>query len=697
MEESLDYLKNLNKEQLEAVKTVEGPVMVFAGAGTGKTKTLISRIVYMIKECHIRPFHILAITFTKKATNEMRERLEHAIGDEAKLVHISTIHSLCAMILRKDAPLIGYERNFEVIDEDDQIKALNEIYKKEDINKNVISPKVAIKAIGDYKNKSCLELVGLLEKVYEKYQAYLQEHNMMDFEDLLVLTEKLFTEHPNVLQFYQNEFQYVLVDELQDTNAIQYDIVNYICKNHHNIFAVGDDDQSIYSFRGAKIENMMKFREDYQGAKIIKLVQNYRSTNIILKGANALIKNNKIREEKELFSNIAGSKSDVIVQEAYYYEDEVRYVVNEIASLVRHDDYSYHDIAVLYRNSALSRNFELAFIQEKIPYNVYGSFSFLKRKEVKDIISYLRFIASPSKILHFKRIINVPSRGVGEKTIEKLQDYMQKYNCDILESIDYFKENNATSKTEALVKFKQMIEDLIEALNKMPLPEFFDYMLDKTGYLEMLKAEAEIDETNRMDNVKEFKSILYQLEYDNLESDLSPAEKLEIGLDDLLLDTSTIDDHNKDGVILSTIHSVKGLEFKAVFVIGLEEGIFPSIREEVDMEEERRVAYVAFTRAKERLYLTCATRRLIYGRLVRNAKSRFLMEYLNAEEVKEAVSEEKEVLSQGTIEVGSRVNHKFFGKGIVISKDDKYVQILFDKDNSIKKIAKDHPTLVKIA
>lgn len=693
-----DYLEKLNKEQLEAVKAVNGPVMVFAGAGTGKTRTLISRIVYLVKECNVMPYNILAITFTKKATNEMRERLNQAIDDKAKFVHISTIHSLCASILRRNAKVLGYERNFEVIDEDDQIKVLNEIYKKANIDKKIISPKVAIKAIGDYKNKSCHELMGLLRTVYEEYQAYLKAHNMMDFEDLLVLTEELFINNPSVLDFYQDAFKYILVDELQDTNSVQYDIINLLCKKHENIFAVGDDDQSIYSFRGAKIENMMRFKEDHPTAKIIKLVENYRSTNIILKGANALIKNNKIREPKELFSKKEGSKKDVVLQEAYYYEDEVRYVLNEIATLVSHHGYEYKDIAVIYRHSVLSRNFELAFIQDRIPYNIYGSFAFLKRKEVKDMISYLRFIASPNKLVHFKRIINVPSRGVGEKTIDKLQEYMLLNNCNILEAIDIFKENNKTTKTEALLDFKKMIEDLSEALNTMSLSEFFEYMLEKTGYMAMLEEEAQLDEVNRIDNIKEFKSILYQLEYDNLEQDLTQAEKLEIGLDELLLDTSTIDDHAKEGVVLSTIHSVKGLEFRAVFVVGLEEGVFPTIKDDSDIEEERRVAYVAFTRAKERLYITCAARRLIYGRLVRNPKSRFLMEYLKADEIKEAIEEkEKTVASSGEIELGSRVNHKFFGNGMVIAMDDLYVQILFDKDQSIKKISKGHPTLTKLA
>lgn len=689
-------LESLNPEQKEAVQTVEGPVMVFAGAGTGKTKTLISRIAYMIGACNIAPYHILAITFTKKATNEMRERLSAMIGEQARFVHISTIHSLCARILRRNAEALGFLKNFEIIDEDDQIKAMNEIFKKNEIEKRMLSPKTALKAIGDYKNGSCLELMGLFKVVYAAYQNYLKENNMMDFEDLLTYTLQLFQEHPDILEFYQDEFQYLLVDELQDTNGVQYGIVNLLCQKNENIFAVGDDDQSIYSFRGAKIENMMKFKEDYPKARIIKLVQNYRSTQEILKGANAVIKNNKIREEKELYSQIPGSKHDVSLQEAYYYEDEVRYVVNEIATLVNHYHYDYKDIAVIYRNGALSRNFEIAFIQERIPYNVYGSFAFLKRKEVKDIISYLRFIASPTKMIHFKRIINVPSRGVGEKTIEKLQEYMEETGCDILGSIDIFKERNNTSKTESLIEFKNMMEDLMESLNHMTLVEFFDYMLEKTGYLAMLQEEADEAEKKRVDNVNEFKSILYQLDHDHLEEDLTNIEKIEVGLDDLLLDVTTVDDHQADGVVLSTIHSVKGLEFRAVFVVGLEEGIFPSIRDEVDMEEERRIAYVAFTRAKEKIYITCATRRLIYGRIVRNPKSRFLIEYLTT--VRTPIQEEKKEVISSTqeIEIGTRINHKFFGNGLVVAKDDRFVQILFDKDKSIKKITKDHPTLTVI-
>ncbi len=695
LSKTTDLYATLNKEQLEAVQTVKGPVMVFAGAGTGKTRTLISRIIYMIEECHIAPYHILAITFTKKATNEMRERLQKEIGAKASLVHISTIHSLCATILRKNYHAIGYARNFEIIDEEDQLKAMNEIYKKAEIERRVLAPRVALKAIGDFKNKSCNELLGLLKTVYDEYQKYLKEHDLMDFEDLLVKTEELFKQNPDILNFYQDAFQYVLVDELQDTNTVQYEIINLICQKHENVFAVGDDDQSIYSFRGAKIENMMKFREDHPQAKIIKLVQNYRSTNKILKGANAVIKNNKIRESKELYSNIEGTKNDISVQEAYYYEDEVRYVTNEIATLVHHYGYKYSDIAVIYRNGALSRNFELAFIQDRIPYNVYGSFAFLKRKEVKDIISYLRFIASPSKLIHFKRIINSPSRGVGDKTIEKLQELMTSPEMTILDAIDIYKQTNNTSKTVALIEFKNTIDALRKSLETMPLPEFFDLMLEKTGYMKMLEEEQETEEINRIDNVKEFKSVLYQIENDNLNEGLTQVEKIEIGLDDLLLDTSTVDDHKEEGVVLSTVHSVKGLEFRAVFVVGLEEGIFPAIRDEVDMEEERRVAYVAFTRAKERLYITCASRRLIYGRIVRNAKSRFLMEFLNTGEpiVKE---ETKKVVSSGEIEIGSRVNHKYFGNGLVIAKDDRFIQILFDKDQSIKKIAKDHPTITKL-
>ncbi len=682
----------LNKEQLEAVQTVDGPVMVFAGAGTGKTKTLTARIAYMVLEKNIKPYNILAITFTKKATNEMKERLSSILDENAHSLNISTIHSLCVKILRRNIDNIGFAKNFEIIDDEDVQKILGEIFKNQDIDKKAFSTKLAAKMIGDYKN-GISSLNSIIEPIYKEYEEYLKKNNYLDFDDLLLKTEILFKTCPDVLETYQRYFHYILVDEFQDTNKVQYSIIKMLASALGNLFVVGDDDQSIYSFRGATVDNMLNFTKDYPNAKVVKLLKNYRSHNSILKGANAVIRNNQIREPKQLYSDEEGSINDVIVQEAYYYEAEVRYVVNEIAHLVRQNGYKYSDIAVLYRNSAISRNFEMAFLEERIPYNIFGGFSYLKRKEVKDIISYFRFICDPNRVAHFKRIINLQPRGIGDKTISKVVALMEELNVSLFDAIDVIYKENPSSKNTSLVEFKDMICDFIKKIETMPLVEFFDYLVDKTGYLELLKEEDMLNNTNRVDNLKEFKSVLYNIDENINDEGLSQKDKVRIGIDDIMLDQSFEDDARADAVTLSTIHSVKGLEFEVVFVVALEEGIFPSVREDVEIEEERRVAYVAFTRAKSKIYLSCAQSRLIYGRVVRNKISRFLSEYLTAEDVKENVElqKEKEASSGGEMRVGAKVNHKYFGYGKVVALDDMFVQIIFDKDQSIKKIKRDYP------
>ena len=460
-----------------------------------------------------------------------------------------------------------------------------------------------------------------------------------------------------------------------------------------NLFVVGDDDQSIYSFRGASPDNMLNFTKDFPNAKVFKLLKNYRSHNSILKGANAVIKNNQIREPKQLYSDIEGSLNDVIIQEAYYYEAEVRFVVNEIAHLVRSNGLNYSDIAVLYRNSAISRNFEMAFIEERIPYNIFGGFSYLKRKEIKDIISYFRFICDTNRITHFKRIINLQPCGIGDKTIAKVVELMESENISLFKAIEKIYSENSSSKNKALLDFKVMIEDFVVKIEEMPLVEFFDYLVDKTGYLETLKEEDMLNDTNRVDNINEFKSVLYNIDENINDENLTQKDKVRMGIDEIMLDQSFEEEGRTDAVTLSTIHSVKGLEFEVVFVVALEEGIFPSVREDVEIEEERRVAYVAFTRAKSKIYLSCAQSRLIYGRIVRNRISRFLSEYLTAEDVKESVEQarEKENTDSGELRVGAKINHKYFGYGKVVALDDLFVQIIFDKDQSIKKIKRDYP------
>lgn len=690
-----DIFDKLNNEQRLAVEQVEGPVMVFAGAGTGKTRTLTSRIVYMINNKEIAPKNILAITFTNKAANEMRERIYASLEPEKNgKVNISTIHSLCARILRKNITKLGFQKDFEIIDEDEVNKILTEILKDMYIDKKSMHPRAAGKAISDFKNK-IRDLTLDEEKVYKKYQAYLKENNLVDFDDLLILSLELLENHDVVRDYYQYIYRYILVDEFQDTNKTQYKIIKLLAGEKANIFVVGDDDQSIYSFRGANYDNMSDFKKDYPNVKIFKLTQNYRSTNNILKGANALIKNNTLRESKELFSNIPGTVKDIVVHDAYYYEDETRYVVNEIAHLISHDNYKPSDIAILYRNNAISRSFELGLIEAKIPYITYGGFSYIKRKEVKDVLSYLRFIVDPTKLIYFKRIINIPSRGIGEKTIDNVVAYMEENNLSLFDAIEELNEKYPSTKNGLLKEFKDMICNLQEHLEQYNLQEFYDYMLEQTGYLDMLKSE-DFGEINRVDNVLEFKSVLFNVDKLYADEGLSQKEKIKVGLDEVVLDQSS-DKEVSDGVVLSTIHSVKGLEFRAVFIVALEEGIFPTIREEADLEEERRVAYVAVTRAKEKLYLSSASRRLIYGRIVKNPKSRFLLEYVIPDEVKKEQEKElKEQVDQGEIKVGSKVVHTYFGYGIVVEDDDKFIKVLFEKDSSIRKLIKNHPTIVKV-
>lgn len=688
-----NILDTLNNEQRSAATQIYGPVMVFAGAGTGKTKTLIARVINMIQNEHINPYNILAITFTKKATAEMRERLTNYIGENtAHSVHISTIHSLCNRILRRYINYLGYTRDFEIIDDEEMLKVIGEIIKEQKLDRKSYSPRGILKMIGDYKN-GLRPLKNDEEEIYNMYQKYLKDNNMVDFDDLLILTNQLLTVE-EILTYYQDWYRFILVDEFQDTNEIQYEIIKKLASRDRNIFVVGDDDQSIYSFRGACVDNMLNFTKyDYKDAKVIKLCQNYRSNNVILKGSNSLIKHNVLREPKELVTEKIGNLSSVTIHDAYYYEDEVRYVVNEIFHLINHEKYEYSDIAILYRNNAISRSFELELIENGIPYNIYGGFSYLKRKEIKDIISYLRFIVDDKKIVHFKRIIDRPSRGIGEKTIAKLFMIMEEEGISLLEAIDKLYDENPSSKNKTLKEFKDTIIELKEDLEKMTLVAFFDKLIEKTGYLEMLKQEDN-EETNRVNNLMEFKSILYRIEETFEDTDLSQKEKIEISLDEIILDQSYDDEQVSNAVTLSTIHSIKGLEFKAVFVVGLEEGIFPSIRDDADIEEERRVAYVAFTRAKDKLFLSCSARRLIYGRIVKNNKSRFLTEFLLSDDLKEMVEKNQEAKKvTGEIKVGSKINHTFFGYGMVIACDDRFVQILFEKDSTIRKITKDHPTI----
>lgn len=696
-----NILAGLNPQQIEAVTHKDGPIMVFAGAGTGKTKTLTSRVAYLIKNEGINPWNILAITFTKKATKEMEDRLEKMLGFSSNL-NIDTIHAMCAKILRRHIDRLGYSRSFIIIDEDESLKIINQIYKDKNIDRKRLTPKTSLNMIGAFKNNQS-ELIGQVKDIYDWYQEELQFQNLVDFDDLLILTEKLFVEHPDVLKYYQDRFHYILVDEFQDTNVVQYNIIKMLASDSRNLFVVGDDDQSIYRFRGATVENMFQFEKDFPERKKVVLEQNYRSSNTILKGANRLINNNQKRQTKELYSSIEGQVSDVVYVDNYNQDEEARYVAGEIKRLVK-SGYQYEDIAVLYRTNVISRIFELCFIEERIPYHLYGGFSYLKRKEIKDIISYFGFIIDPTSVYHFSRIINQPSRGIGEKTVNKIVEHAKKNFINIFDAIVDLQDTFPQGKKEELFNFKSMIEDFQVKIEEMTLPEFFDYMLETSGYLAVLISEDQA-EVNRVENVKEFKSILVQIdeEYDGY----SQTEKIKFGFDELILsDTNQVDEDKKNqkGVVLSTVHSVKGLEFKVVFVVALEEGIFPnhlSSTEPEELEEERRVAYVAFTRAKEKIYLSCAYRRLIYGRYLNNKKSRFFLEYIGTIDETPKVTErpdekeETEATDNQQLKIGDQVVHKNFGDGIVIATDPMFVQVIFLSDKKSRKLLTGHPALRK--
>lgn len=699
-------LSNLNESQKKAVLAVNGPVMVFAGAGSGKTRTLTYRVAYMIGEEKISPYNILAITFTNKATNEMRERLYNLIGSAADETTISTFHSLCARILRREIHHLGYSRNFTIIDDEDQLKILNDLLKEENIDKKKTSGRYIQKIINNCKCFNLKPEIPLDNILMNKYEAKMKELNLLDFEDLLLKTYELFTLHEEVLNKYANRYKYVLVDEFQDTNLIQYKIIKLLAKDSHNLFVVGDDDQSIYSFRGTNYENMNLFKKDFPDHKIFYLTQNYRSTQTILDGCNRLIANNKNREKKELFSEIKGTHSDVVISQPPTEKYEVEYIVDEIMSL-KLKGMEYNDFAILYRSNVLLRNIELGLIQAGLPYQVYGGISYLRRREIKDIISYFKLILNHDDIYSFQRIVNVPSRMIGETTVNKIIELKNKYKISLFEALDSCKTILSTRRYSALMDFKNLIIELKEDLETNTFIEVYEKLLEKIEYHNYLLKED--DGVDRIENIEEFKSILLQLEESSL--DTSRAERLELAFDQALLndDIRQSKKENVNGIIVSTIHSVKGLEFKNVFVIGLEENVFPNsyrFTDESEIEEERRIAYVAFTRAKEKLYLLSTQNRLLYGERFNNRPSRFLIEFAGALFEDKKTNESRQIEKKSTqllsddelpdYRPGDKVVHDKFGSGIIISINNTIGQIFFDDSKSIKTIMLNHPSLSKI-
>lgn len=699
-------LSNLNEQQKAAVLAVEGPVMVFAGAGSGKTRTLTYRVAYMIDACNIKPYNILAITFTKKATNEMKERLIELIGPFAYDVTISTFHSLCARILRKEITHLGYARNFNILDEEEQLKVINDVLKENNIDKKKYPGRYMQRVIKFSKSFNVLPEDPYERNVYNMYEEKMQELNLLDFDDLLIKTHELFKNHEQVLEKYRNIFKYVLVDEFQDTNLIQYKIIKLLTLESRNIFVVGDDDQSIYSFRGTNYENMQLFKNDFSEYKIYYLTENYRSPQSILNGCNRLISHNVNREKKELFSQNPGSEDDVVIHQAYNEKQEVDFILDSIFSL-KMQGVEYKDIAILYRNTVLLRNLELGIIQMGLPYKVFGGIPYLRRREIKDIMAYFKLMIDIDDEYSFRRVVNVPSRMLGETTISKVIELKNNYKISIFEAIDASKSILSERRFNALTEFKNLIIEFRDRLQTDNLIDLYEELLERIEYREYLKKED--DAEDRLDNIEEFKSILYQIETEN--EDLSRYERLEEAFDQALLNDDVKQNQKQalDGITLSTIHSVKGLEFDYVFVIGLEENVFPNVRrfaETEEIEEERRIAYVAFTRARKKLFLLSAQNRLLYGDRFVNRPSRFLLEFIGSSLEEEIFKEESKVEEVSKVKLLSedekpnykpsdKVIHNKFGEGIIIAINKDIGQIFFDSSKDIKQIMLNHPALRK--
>jgi DNA helicase-2/ATP-dependent DNA helicase PcrA len=694
----MDYLKNLNEQQREAVMHKDGPCLVIAGAGSGKTKVLTTRIAYLISE-GVSSYNILAITFTNKAAKEMKERLALMIPDNNAFV--GTFHSFGLRIIRENYMYLGLERNFTILDSDDVLAIIKKIMKDLNIMKEECAPSYIRNRISFIKNEMLSnaeieqyfnsDAEKIAYRVYEEYIKVLKKNNSVDFDDLLSLPVKLFKEHKEVLEHYQDKFKYILIDEYQDTNEVQYKLSKMLSSSHNNIFVVGDPDQSIYQFRGANYKNILNFEHDYKNTKVIALEENYRSTKMILDAANSVIKNNKDRKEKNLKSNkMLGARVQYL--RSYDEKHEITLCIEEIKKLLN-DGYKARDIAIFYRTNGQARIVEEMFIKANLPYRVVGSYYFYQRKEIKDLISYLRLISNHQDEVSLRRIINVPKRKIGPTTIKNLE-----IEADI----------NGISMFDAITKgseldFKNLILELTRDSESLSLTELIDDILDKSGIKKELEEDKSLESDLRLENLMEFKSITASFE----------ERTGSVNLSDFLEEISLIADMSEhkdydDEVTLMTIHSAKGLEFDVVFLIGMEEGIFPhanSLLESNGVEEERRLMYVGITRARELLYLTNAKRRMLYGKESINPPSRFideidpdLLETVSTSVKEDIPFKKNEMYTNDNVEwqVGDVVIHDTYGRGVVVGVDKMLVTVAFNSKIGIKKLMKNHKSLKKM-
>lgn len=694
----MDYLTKLNEQQKEAVMHKNGPCLVIAGAGSGKTKVLTTRIAKLIED-GVPSWNILAITFTNKAAKEMRDRLETMVPNHG--VFVGTFHSFGVRILRENYIHLGLDRNFTILDSDDVLSLIKKIMKDKGISKEECAPSYIRNRISFIKNEMLTDAEiekffnsdaeQIAYEVYKEYIHVLKKNNSVDFDDLLLLPVKLFIKDKEILCHYQEKFKYILIDEYQDTNEVQYKLSKLLSEKYQNIFVVGDPDQSIYQFRGANYKNILNFEGDYQNAKIIALEENYRSTKIILDAANSVIKNNKDRKEKNLKSNKAiGAKIKYL--RSYDEKHEITLCIEEIKKLLN-EGYKAKDIAIFYRTNGQARIVEEMFIKNNLPYKVIGSYYFYQRKEIKDLISYLRLINNPHDEISLRRVINVPKRKIGPSTIQAIENTATLSNISMFDAIAKGKE----------LDFKNLILELIKRSESLSLTELIDVILEKSGMKKELEEDSSLENELRLENLMEFKSITASFE----------ERTGSVNLNDFLEEISLIADMSEhknleDVVTLMTIHSAKGLEFDVVFLIGMEEGIFPhanSLMERDGLEEERRLMYVGITRARDLLYLTNAKRRMLYGKESINPVSRFieeidsdLLETTNSSIKEEPLFNKETMYSNENIDwqAGDVVMHEVYGRGVVIDVDKMLVTIAFHNKIGVKKLMKNHKSLKKI-
>ena len=739
-------LDTLNPAQREAVEKTEGPVLILAGAGSGKTRVLTTRIGHLIEDKGVQPANILAITFTNKAANEMRERVEETLESDASDMWISTFHSCCVRILRKDINRIGYNRSFVIYDSADQVTLVKDCLKELNLNDKVFEPKMIISTISGAKDKlydpkqfKAMHMndnrMSKIADVYALYQDRLKRNSALDFDDLIFKTVELLKSDKEVLDYYRNRFKYIMVDEYQDTSKAQYELIKILAKEHQNICVVGDDDQSIYGWRGADIRNILEFEKDYDDVHVVKLEQNYRSTQIILDAANTVISNNIERKRKRLWSE----KKDGELIKIQVAQDEIEesdFVADMIAKISREQNRSYKDFAVLYRANAQSRSVEDALNRSQIPYNMYGGTKFYERKEIKDLIAYLRVIQNPQDDISIKRIINVPRRGIGLRTIEKIED-RASLKQESIYSVLIDIETNSEISTKARNSISEFVDNVIGTLRTMrevyPVSKLIEKVIesiDYYGYIDELYKGDKEEAEERKDNVKEFISVAMEFEQNSEEKDL------ETFLTGVALTSESSEEEEIDKVSLMTIHTSKGLEFPVVFIVGMEDGLFPIARavrsmSDSEIEEERRLCYVGITRAKEILYLTLTQKRTLYGKTNPSIASRFMEElpkecierlnsaekelsyskanynvldkykqkYMNtinktavAKQVNATIKSNEKETNIDDIKPGARVHHPKFGVGTVVGMMGTDVTIAFEQQG-IKKINKEYTTL----